>query len=83
MSMITTSRDLDAICRRLSRSSYITVDTEFMRETTYWPRLCVVQVAGPDEAAIIDAIPFFVRSSSGAYCVLSYSQRYVAQSQDS
>jgi len=66
MSMITTSRDLDAVCRRLSRSSYITVDTEFMRETTYWPRLCVVQVAGPDEAVIVDAMapnldlePFF------------------------
>jgi len=66
MSMITTSRDLEAACRRLSRSKYITVDTEFMRETTYWPRLCVVQIAGPDEAVIVDAIapnldmePFF------------------------
>lgn len=66
MSMITTSPELDAVCRRLSRSSYITVDTEFMRETTYWPRLCVVQVAGPEEAVIVDAMapnldlePFF------------------------
>ncbi len=66
MSMITTSRELEAACRRLSRSKYITVDTEFMRETTYWPRLCVVQMAGPDEAVIVDAIapnldmePFF------------------------
>jgi len=66
MSMITTSSELDAVCQRLSQSSYITVDTEFMRETTYWPRLCVVQIAGPDEAVIVDAItanldlePFF------------------------
>lgn len=66
MSMITTSGELDAVCRRLSRSSYVTVDTEFMRETTYWPRLCVVQIADPDEAVIVDAMatnldlePFF------------------------
>jgi ribonuclease D len=66
MSMITTSKDLHDACQRLSHSSYVTVDTEFMRETTYWPRLCVVQVAGPDEAFIVDAIsadldlePFF------------------------
>jgi ribonuclease D len=64
--MITTSRELEAVCRRLSHSSCVTVDTEFMRETTYWPRLCVVQMAGPDEAVIIDAMapnldlePFF------------------------
>lgn len=66
MSMISTTRELDAVCRRLSHSSYVTVDTEFMRETTYWPRLCVVQMAGPDEAVIVDAMapnldldPFF------------------------
>lgn len=66
MSMITTSRELDAVCRRLSQSSYVTVDTEFMRETTYWPRLCVVQIADPNEAVIVDAMapnldlePFF------------------------
>jgi ribonuclease D len=56
MSMITTLDELEAVCRRLSRFDYVTVDTEFMRETTYWPRLCVVQMAGPDETAIIDAM---------------------------
>jgi len=66
MSMITTSDELAAVCKRLSNSDFITVDTEFMRETTYWPRLCVLQIAGPDEAVIVDAIasdldldPFF------------------------
>lgn len=66
MSIITTSRELAAVCRRLARSDYVTVDTEFMRETTFWPRLCVVQMAGPDEAVIVDALannldldPFF------------------------
>jgi ribonuclease D len=56
MSMITSSVELAAICKRLSRSEYVTVDTEFMRETTYWPRLCVIQMAGSDETAIVDAM---------------------------
>jgi ribonuclease D len=66
MSMITSSVELAAVCKRLSRSEYVTVDTEFMREATYWPRLCVVQMAGPEEAVIVDAMapnldlePFF------------------------
>jgi ribonuclease D len=64
--MITSSIELAAICKRLSRSEYVTVDTEFMRETTYWPRLCVIQMAGSEETAIVDAMapnldlePFF------------------------
>ena len=56
MSMITTSVELGAVCNRLSRFDYLTIDTEFMRESTYWPRLCVIQLAGPDEAVIIDAM---------------------------
>lgn len=54
--MITTSVELEAVCNRLSRFEYLTIDTEFMRESTYWPRLCVIQMAGPDEAVIIDAM---------------------------
>ncbi len=54
MTPITTTEDLDAFCTRLREAEYITVDTEFMREKTFWPKLCLVQVAGPDEAAIID-----------------------------
>jgi ribonuclease D len=64
--MITSSIELAAICKRLSRSEYVTIDTEFMRETTYWPRLCVIQMAGSEETAIVDAMapnldlePFF------------------------
>lgn len=56
MKMITTTDELAAVCDRLARAEFITVDTEFMRETTYWPRLCVVQMAGPDEAAIVDTV---------------------------
>jgi ribonuclease D len=46
---------LKALCERLAREEFVTVDTEFMRERTYWPELCVVQVAGAHEVAVIDA----------------------------
>lgn len=56
MSVITTTDALAALCERLSGADYLTVDTEFMRETTFWPKLCLVQIAGPDEAAAIDPL---------------------------
>lgn len=56
MELITKTEDLAAFCDRLSSADFITVDTEFHRETTYWPLLCLVQVAGPDEAHCIDSL---------------------------
>ena len=56
MPMITTTSDLAEACSRLSRHAYVAVDTEFLRETTYWPKLCVAQLAGPDTAVIVDAL---------------------------
>lgn len=56
MTLITTTEDLDAFCRRLRNADYITVDTEFMREKTFWPKLCLVQIAGPEEAAAVDPL---------------------------
>ena len=56
MPMITDTRALAELCGRLGACDYVTIDTEFMREKTYWPILCLVQVAGPDEARIIDAL---------------------------
>ena len=56
MSIITDTKTLDAFCESLSSTPFITVDTEFMRESTYWPILCLIQVAGPDEARTIDAL---------------------------
>jgi ribonuclease D len=53
--LITTTAALDALCDRLRQESFITVDTEFMRERTYWPELCVVQLAGEREVAVVDA----------------------------
>ncbi len=56
MTLITTTEDLEAFCGRLAGAEFITVDTEFMRERTFWPKLCLVQVAGVDEAAAIDPL---------------------------
>jgi ribonuclease D len=56
MSLITTSEELAALCGRLARHPFVTVDTEFLRETTFWPKLCVIQLASDDEAAAIDAL---------------------------
>ncbi len=56
MNLITTTAELAALCDRLAKHRVITVDTEFLRETTYYPLLCVVQMACPEEAAVIDAL---------------------------
>ena len=52
--LITTTDALDALVARLAKSEFVTVDTEFMRENTYWPELCLVQIANEEEAAAID-----------------------------
>jgi ribonuclease D len=56
MEPITTTKELAAACAKLAKHDFITVDTEFLRETTYFPILCVVQMASTDEAFVIDAI---------------------------
>ncbi len=56
MTLIADSRELAAFCERQAHAEFIAIDTEFMRDTTYWPLLCVVQIAGPDEAAAIDML---------------------------
>ena len=66
MQPITTTSELAAVCRRMASMPFVTVDTEFLRETTYYPLLCVAQMASADEAVVIDALaaeidlaPFF------------------------
>ena len=66
MDLISTTEELAAVCARMARHPFVTVDTEFLRETTYYPLLCVAQMASPDEAVVIDALatgidlaPFF------------------------
>src|SRR5260370_24693557 len=56
MTIISDTAALTALCDRLSAEKFITVDTEFMRDKTYWPILCLVQVAGSAEAAAIDPL---------------------------
>src|SRR5947208_14870555 len=66
MEPITTTEPLAQACARLAQHPYVTVDTECLRESTYYPILCVVQMASPDEAVVVDALapdidlaPFF------------------------
>jgi ribonuclease D len=66
MDLITTTGDLAAACKRLASHDFVTVDTEFLRESTYYPQLCVLQMASTDEAVVVDALaesldlaPFF------------------------
>lgn len=67
MHVITATSDLSNLCDTLSAGDYVTVDTEFLREQTFWPELCLIQVAGEGVEAIIDPMapgldlePFFV-----------------------
>src|SRR5918912_1418771 len=53
--LITSAGELAALCERLRSEEFVTVDTEFMRERTYWPELCVVQLGGEKETAVVDA----------------------------
>jgi ribonuclease D len=66
MEPITTTQELAEVCARMARHPFVTIDTEFLRETTYYPLLCVAQLASPDEAVVVDALaagidltPFF------------------------
>ena len=52
--LINSTDDLAALVTRMKGHDFVAVDTEFMRENTYWPDLCLLQIASPDEAAAID-----------------------------
>ncbi len=53
--LITTTDALASLCERLRQEAFVTVDTEFMRERTYWPELCVIQLGGQHDTAVVDA----------------------------
>ncbi len=66
MKIITDTAELAATCTEFARHDYVTVDTEFLRETTFWPILCLIQIAGPEDECIVDPMadgidlkPFF------------------------
>ncbi|WP_298363806.1 ribonuclease D [uncultured Bradyrhizobium sp.] len=82
MDLISTTSDLAAACDRLAKHKVITVDTEFLRETTYYPLLCVVQMASADEAVVVDALapgidlkPFFDLMSNEAVLKVFHAAR--------
>jgi ribonuclease D len=56
MQPITSTPDLAELCKRLAAADFVAVDTEFLREQTYWPKLCLVQLAGPEAEAIVDPL---------------------------
>ncbi|MGL4495562.1 MAG: ribonuclease D [Beijerinckiaceae bacterium] len=82
MSMISSTSALAALCERLRQHPYVTVDTEFLRETTYYPKLCLIQVASPAEATIIDPLaagidlaPFFALMTDTAVTKVFHAAR--------
>ena len=73
MRLITTTEELAAVCKRLAQHDFVAVDTEFIREQTYWPRLCLIQLAGPQDEALVDPLrpgislePFFALMANEA-----------------
>ena len=82
MSLLSTSQDVAALCERLAQHPFVTVDTEFLRETTFWPKVCVIQLASPEEAAAIDALaegvdltPFFELMANEAVVKVFHAAR--------
>ncbi len=56
MTVITDSKDLARFCAQQAEAEFLAIDTEFIRDTTYWPKLCLIQVGGEDHAAAIDPL---------------------------
>ncbi len=82
MQPITTTQELAAVCARMARHPFVTVDTEFLRETTYYPLLCVAQMATADEAVVVDALadgidlaPFFALMTNEAVVKVFHAAR--------
>lgn len=82
MHVITTQAELDAVTDELAKSEFVTVDTEFIRETTFWPELCLIQMASPDVTALVDPLspdidlaPFFRLMANEAVIKIFHAAR--------
>ena len=82
MHLIADTAELAAACERLATHPFVTVDTEFLRETTYYPKLCLIQLASPDEAVLVDPLapgidlaPFFALMSNEAVVKVFHAAR--------
>ena len=82
MHVITTSAELAAACGRLASAPYVAVDTEFVRETTFWPDLCLIQAAGGSDELLIDPLapgldlkPFFALMANPAVLKVFHAAR--------
>jgi ribonuclease D len=82
MQIIETTAALRDACETLARSEYLTIDTEFLRETTFWPELCLVQLAGPELEVIVDPLardldltPFFELMANTAVLKVFHAAR--------
>jgi len=80
--MIDTTAALEEACRLLAQSDFITIDTEFLRETTFWPELCLIQMASPDHEYIVDPMakgldlkPFFELMANPAVVKVFHAAR--------
>ncbi|MGE7369902.1 ribonuclease D [Neorhizobium sp. NPDC001467] len=80
--MIETTAALEKACLQLAKSEFITIDTEFLRETTFWPELCLIQMASPDLEVIVDPLakgidlaPFFALMANASVIKVFHAAR--------
>lgn len=82
MKLLTNNDELAAVCERFSHHEFVTIDTEFLRETTFWPKVCLIQIASPEEAIAIDTLtenidltPFFALMANSAVVKVFHAAR--------
>ena len=82
MDLIKTQKELESVIAALSKSEFVTVDTEFIRETTFWPELCLIQMAAPGVTALVDPLspdldlkPFFALMANEAVTKVFHAAR--------
>lgn len=80
--MIETTAALEDACAKLAQSDFITIDTEFLRETTFWPQLCLIQMASPTIEVLVDPLakgldlkPFFELMANGKVVKVFHAAR--------